>query len=319
MSPAPVDYPNSTALVTGGSSGIGQAIATELVARGIARLVIVAHNQEKLDKAASELKQSATDPTKLEVKTISADLASRDAAEEIKSQIEGWGWNVDILVNNAGLARKQQFGLKGENDISLRTVDVMVRAVIDLSLHFLPGMVERGSGGLLNVCSTACYQPVPFTAMYAASKAFMLSWSQAIREENKDTGVRIAMIVPGITETNLDGQGHGERRGALDAVGIDKPETVAKVAVDAYEENAAQKIVGWNNWAMQTALSLVPDSIKASMVATARGKPEDSDDIGASGRSFMVPEKGLSYDFVLLTIIPLVPSRRRTEELDLTS
>jgi short-subunit dehydrogenase len=235
MSPAPVDYSNSTALVTGGSSGIGQAIATELVARGIARLVIVAHNQEKLDKAASELKQSATDPTKLEVKTISADLASRDAAEEIKSQIEGWGWNVDILVNNAGLARKQQFGLKGENDISLRTVDVMVRAVIDLSLHFLPGMVERGSGGLLNVCSTACYQPVPFTAMYAASKAFMLSWSQAIREENIDTGVRIAMIVPGITETNLDGQGHGERRGALDAVGIDKPETVAKAAVDAYE------------------------------------------------------------------------------------
>lgn len=285
MSPAPVDYSNSTALVTGGSSGIGQAIATELVARGIARLVIVAHNRERLDKAASELKQSATDPTKLEVKTISADLASRDAADGIKSQIEGWGWNVDILVNNAGLARKQQFALKGENDISLRTVDVMVRAVIDLSLHFLPGMVDRGTGGLLNVCSTACYQPVPFTAMYAASKAFMLSWSQAIREENIDTGVRIAMIVPGITETNLDGQGHGERRGALDAVGIDKPETVAKAALDAYEENAAQKIVGWNNWAMQTALSLVPDSIKASMVASARGQPEDSDDVGASGGS----------------------------------
>lgn len=287
MSPAPVDYSQSTALVTGGSSGIGQAIAAELVSRGIARLVIVAHNQEKLDKAAAELKQAGSN---VEVKTISADLASHDAAAEIKRQIEGFGWKVDILVNNAGLARKQAFAMKGENDVSLRTVDVMIRAVVDLSLHFLPPMVERGSGGILNVCSTACYQPVPYTAMYAASKAFMLSWSQAIRQENIDTGVRIATIVPGITETNLDGDGHGERRGALDAIGIDKPETVGKAAVDAYEANSSGTIVGANNSLMQAALHLVPASVKASMVASARGKPEESDDIGASGE-FGVDQK----------------------------
>lgn len=287
MSPAPVDYSQSTALVTGGSSGIGQAIAAELVSRGIARLVIVTHNQEKLDKAAAELKQAGSN---VEVKTISADLASHDAAAEIKRQIEGFGWKVDILVNNAGLARKQAFAMKGENDVSLRTVDVMIRAVVDLSLHFLPPMVERGSGGILNVCSTACYQPVPYTAMYAASKAFMLSWSQAIRQENIDTGVRIATIVPGITETNLDGDGHGERRGALDAIGIDKPETVGKAAVDAYEANSSGTIVGANNSLMQAALHLVPASVKASMVASARGKPEESDDIGASGE-FGVDQK----------------------------
>ena len=283
MAPTPVDYAQSTVLVTGGSSGIGQAIATELVARGVQKIVIVAHDKEKLTKAASELEQSASKT--IEVKTISLDLASHDAASEIQRQVEGWGWKVDILVNNAGLARKQPFAMKGENDISLRTIDVMIRTVVDLSLHFLPPMVERGSGGILNVCSTACYQPVPFTTMYAASKAFMLSWSQGIREENIDTGVRVAMIVPGITSTNLDGNGHGERRGALDAVGIDQPETVAKAAIDAYEANAAQQIVGTNNWLMQAALHLVPDSIKASMINSARGKPEESDDIGASGES----------------------------------
>jgi short-subunit dehydrogenase len=280
MTPAQVNYSQSTVIVTGGSSGIGQAIATELVTRGVKRIVIVAHGQEKLDKAASQLAQVASG---VEVKTISADLASHDAASDIKRQIDQWGWQIDILVNNAGLARKQRFAENKENDVSLRTVDVMIRTVVDLSLHFLPSMVERGSGGILNVCSTACFQPVPFTAIYAASKAFMLSWSQAIREENIDTGVRIAAIVPGITDTNLDGAGHGERRGALDAVGIDQPETVAKAAVDAYEANSAQQIVGTNNWLLKSVMGFVPDSIKASLVASARGAPEGSDDVGASG------------------------------------
>ncbi|MET0527337.1 MAG: SDR family NAD(P)-dependent oxidoreductase, partial [Microvirga sp.] len=121
-----------------------------------------------------------------------------------------------------------------------------------------------------------------FTALYAASKAFMLSWSQAVREENRDTGVRVACIVPGITETNLDGDGHGERRGALDAVGIDQPETVAKAAVDALEENSAQSIVGTNNKLLKVAQGLVPDSVMARFVSKARGAPEESDNVGAN-------------------------------------
>lgn len=276
-----VNYGKTTALVTGGSSGIGRAIALELMARGVRKMVLVARDKEKLEGVASEMKQIAVD---MDVRTISIDLSEHDAAEKVQQQVQGWGWQVDLLVNDAGLGRKQLFAMDGEHDVSLHTVDLMVRAVIDLSIRFLPSMVERGHGGILNVCSTAAYNPVPFTAMYAASKAFMLSWSQAVREENRETGVRIACIVPGVTETNLDGQGHGERRGPIDMVGIDQPEDVAKAAVDAYEENAAQSIVGANNKIYETVISFLPASVRAHFIAKARGAPEESDDVGADHR-----------------------------------
>lgn len=272
-----INYARSTALVTGGSSGIGRAIAFELAARGVRNMVLVARGAEKLAKAATELRQSAPG---IDVREISIDLSKHDAPAEVQRQVQAWGWQVDLLVNDAGLARKQLFAKDMETDVSLLTVDLMIRAVIDLSLRFLPPMVERGHGGILNVCSTAAYNPVPFTAMYAASKAFMLSWSQAVREENRDTGVRVACIVPGVTDTNLDGDGHGERRGVLDAVGIDQPENVAKAAVDALEENAAQSIVGANNKLLQVAQGLLPDSIKARLISKARGAPDEGDNIG---------------------------------------
>jgi short-subunit dehydrogenase len=144
-----------------------------------------------------------------------------------------------------------------------------------MSLLFLPGMKERRKGGILNIGSTACYQPVPYTAIYAASKAFVLSFSQAIREENiqGDTGIRIACVVPGVTNTNLDGQGHGERRGPIEKIGVDQPEDVAKVAVDALQDNAAERVVGWNNYAFHTAMGLLPDSVNARVVAMSRGQP----------------------------------------------
>jgi len=272
-----IDYARSTALVTGGSSGIGRAIALELATRGIRKMVVVARGEEKLAKVASELRQSVPG---IDVREINIDLSKHDAPADVQRQVEAWGWRVDLLVNDAGLARKQLFAKDMETDISLLTVDLMIRAVVDLSLRFLPPMVERGHGGILNVSSTAAYNPVPFTAMYAASKAFMLSWSQAIREENRDTGVRVACIVPGVTETNLDGDGHGERRGILDAVGISQPDEVAKAAVDALEENAAQSIVGANNKILQMAQGLLPDSLKARLISKARGAPEESDNIG---------------------------------------
>lgn len=150
----------------------------------------------------------------------------------------------------------------------------MVRAVIDLSSRFLPSMIQRGRGGLLNLGSTAAYQPVPWTATYAASKAFILSWSQAVRQENLDKGVRVACIVPGITQTNLNGRGGGEARGTLDYVGIHKSSDVAKAAMDAYEQNSAASIVGLNNQLLRLAEVNVPASILAKVVAKSRGPPE---------------------------------------------
>ena len=269
-----IDFSASTALVTGGSSGIGRAIAEELVARGVRQLILVAQDEVKLSKAASEIETTAANLT---VRTITADLIARETAEKIQQEIQGWGWTVDILVNNAGFGRKYVFAGDVQADTSLASVDLLVRAVVDMSLGFLPGMVERRTGGILNIGSTACYQPVPYTAVYAASKAFVLSFSQAIREEqrHRNTGVRVACVVPGVTETNLDGSGHGERRGLIEKVGVDQPADVAKVAVDAFEENAAAKVVGWNNYAFHTALGLLPDSVNAAVVANVRGAPGD--------------------------------------------
>lgn len=265
-----IDHPASTALVTGATSGNGRSIAFELLSRGLARLVIVARSQESLSTTVQDLQQKAPNA---DIRAIRADLAGHDGPNIVQQHINEWNMTIDILVNNAGFARKEIFAKDAATDTSLATVDLMIRAVVDLSLRFLPGMVERRRGGILNIGSTAGFQPVPFTATYAASKAFLLSFSQAIREENREAGVRIACLVPGITDTNLDGQGHGERRGALDMVGIDKPEDVARAAVDAFEKNAAASIYGWNNQLLQAGLGLVPADMKAQLVSKARGPP----------------------------------------------
>lgn len=273
----PLNYANGAALVTGGTSGIGKEIALELVRRGVKKIVIVAQEIEGLEEASAELRE--IDPA-CEVHTIKADLTDHDAADKIREDVDGKGWPIEILVNNAGFARKYIFAEKPEEDPSLAMVDVMVRAVVDLSLKFLPDMVKRGRGGILNLGSTAGYNPVPFTSAYAASKAFVISFSQAIREENRDSGVRVACVVPGVTSTDLSGEGHGEQRGTLDAVGVAEPDEVAKAAVDVLEANDAAKTLGWNNKLLAAAQSLLPDSVNAHLVAKSRGRPGEE---GAQG------------------------------------
>jgi len=179
------------------------------------------------------------------------------------------------LVNDAGFGRRYVFGENFENDTSLACVDLLVRAIVELSLRFLPSIIKRRTRGILDVGSTACYQPVPYTSIYAASKAFILSWFPAIREKNRhcDTGVRIAQVVPGVTETNLDGQGHSERRGPIEWVCVDNPADVTRVAVDALMGNAAAKVVGWNNRAFHAGMNVLPDSAKAMLVSTSHGVP----------------------------------------------
>ena len=273
----PLDYSNGAALVTGGTSGIGKEISVELVRRGVRKLVIVAQDENELNETAGELQK--LDPA-CEVHTIAADLSEHGAAAKVRENVDAKGWPVEILVNNAGFARKYIFAETPEEDPSLPMVDVMVRAVVDMSLKFLPDMVKRGRGGILNLGSTAGYNPVPFSSVYAASKAFVISFSQAIREENIDSGVRIACVVPGVTSTNLSGEGHGEQRGTLDAVGVAEPGDVAKAAVDVLEANDAAKTLGWNNKLLAAAQSLLPNSASAHLIAKSRGRPGEE---GAEG------------------------------------
>lgn len=279
MDLAPLDYTKGAALVTGGTSGIGKEIALELVRRGVQKIVIVAREQEKLDCVVEELRGVSAE---VEVHTIAIDLSKHDAAAQVRANVDAVGWDVEILVNNAGLARKYVFAKDPENDPSLSIVDLMVRTVVDLSLKFLPDMVERRRGGILNIGSTAAFSSVPWTAAYAAAKAFVVSFSAAIREENIDKGVRVACIVPGITETNLDGQGHGERRGVIDIIGIDQPEDVAKGAVDVLEGNEAASVFGWNNKLFRIAQEYLPRAWNTHRTAKARGEPTEEDEAAAA-------------------------------------
>lgn len=266
-----IDYSLGCALVTGGSSGIGRGIAEELASRGVRQLVLVARREDQLAETAATIER---DTPGVLVRTISVDLSTPEGPTEVQRQIAAWGWEVELLVNDAGFARKEVFAEDPESDTALAAIDLMVRAPVDLMLRFLPDMKRRRRGGVLNLGSTAGHQPVPYSATYAASKAFVISFSQAVREEYRDSGVRIACIVPGVTETNLDGQGHGERRGALDYVGIDQPADVAKVAVDALEANDPARVVGLNNKMLQAVLNATPDSLSARLIAAVRGAPE---------------------------------------------
>ncbi len=270
-----VDYAASTALVTGATSGIGKAIAFEFVTRGIGRLVVHGRNEEKIKKTIAELEahqKSSKTGTQTELRTVCSDLKEEDGVAKVQKQLEEQGLQVDILVNNAGLAAKTTFV---EEPRAVETVNVMCRAVVDLSQRLLPSMIKRDSGGLLTLGSTAAYQPVPWTATYAASKAFVHSWSQAVRQEQISAGskVRIALIVPGITKTMLDGQGLGERRGTLDIVGRHETSDVAKAALDAYEQNSAASIIGTGNKLLRLVEVAAPASFNAALVAKSRGPP----------------------------------------------
>jgi short-subunit dehydrogenase len=188
-------YNGKTVLITGASSGIGESFAREFARQG-ANLVLVARSEEKLRKLGDAL----TREHGIRVTVICADLAQPDSAAAIYERTVQEKITVDVLVNNAGFATHgyfDQLPLQRQSD----EITVNVTAVVELTHHFLPGMVARQSGAIINVSSTSAFQPVPYMAVYAASKAFVLSFSEALWEENRNRGVYVLALCPGSTET----------------------------------------------------------------------------------------------------------------------
>ncbi|MBZ5593404.1 MAG: SDR family oxidoreductase [Acidobacteriia bacterium] len=187
---------SKTALITGASSGIGYELA-KCFARDGTNLVLVARDEAKLGQIASELRSPG-----LSVKVIVADLARPVAPSEILDATRAANLDVDYLVNNAG------FGLGGsfvESDLrtELDMMQVNMVALVHLTRLYLPGMRQRRLGGVLNVASTAAFQPGPLMAIYYATKAFVLSFTEAIAEELRDTGVTATALCPGPTATDF--------------------------------------------------------------------------------------------------------------------
>lgn len=193
----PPAAPDSTCLVTGASSGIGADIARSLAARGHG-VVLVARRTERLEQLAGELR----DRNGVRVETVGSDLCDADARRSLRAEIEERGLRVEVLVNSAGFGtagRFDQLDLERE----LEMVRLNVEAVVDLCGRYVPGLVRRGRGAVLNVASTAAFQPLPRQATYAASKAFVLAFTDALHEDLADTGVTATTLCPGPAKTEF--------------------------------------------------------------------------------------------------------------------
>ena len=200
----PTPGPDRTAVVTGASSGIGAEIARELVARGH-QVVLVARTESKLQSLADELTSNGGS-----AHVVAADLSDRRMRSALPDRVEALGLVPDILVNNAGFSTLGPVS-KADPEAEVNLVEVDVASVVDLTTRFLPGMVERGRGALLNVASTAAFQPLPGQAAYGAGKAFVLSYTQSLAGELRGSGVTATALCPGPVET-----GFGARAGFTD-------------------------------------------------------------------------------------------------------
>ncbi|MDD5226972.1 MAG: SDR family oxidoreductase [Candidatus Omnitrophica bacterium] len=190
-------FKNTTALVTGASSGIGKALARELAGQG-AHLILVSRNAQRLEQEAEDLRIRFG----VNVHVFPEDLERLEERLELFAWVQKSGLTVDVLVNNAGVAHYGPFGVMSPEDTSAM-LDLNIHALTHLTRLFLPGMLDRKTGGVLNVASTAGFQPLPNLSVYAATKAFVLNFSEALWAECKDRGVRVFCLCPGNTLTRF--------------------------------------------------------------------------------------------------------------------
>lgn len=202
-----------TVMITGASSGIGEALAREFAA-GSHDLILVARSEDKLQSMARQLEAEY----QVRVWVEPADLSRRGAARKLATSVQEQGLEVDILVNCAGVLEHGYFvQMPGATHESL--IDLNVIGLTVMLSHFLPPMVERGKGRILNVASIAAFQPVPSLATYAATKAYVLSLTESLSEELAGTGVSVTALCPGLTATNMISTAE-EKSGGLKIPGI---------------------------------------------------------------------------------------------------
>ena len=256
-----------TALVTGASSGIGAALARQLAAQGV-HLVLVARSQERLQALAQELGARHG----VRARALAADLAQPGCGAALLARVQALGETADILVNNAGLGTYGAFE-EIAPEAEQGEIALNVAAVVDLTHAFLPVMLARGEGAVLNVASTAAFQPTPYLAVYGATKAFVLSFSEALWAEYRSRGIHVAALCPGAVETPfIAGLGDPAVRQTPVFASTLSPETVALRAVQALRGTAPTHIIGTKNWLMAQSARITPRRVVA-MVGAALMRP----------------------------------------------
>ena len=243
-----------TALITGATSGIGKELA-KLFAKDGYFLIIVSRNQQELDNTAAELRQLGS-----EVSTIAKDLSDM---EQVKALCTEVNTPVDVLVNDAG---QGVYGLFTDNELEreLGIIHLNICATVILTKHFAKEMATRGEGKILNLGSVAGKLPGPWQAVYHATKAFVLSFTSAVREELKDTGVSLTALMPGVTDTDFFNKaGMNDSKAVQDKKAMADPADVAKEGYDALMAGTDRVIAGVKNSLEVHAANLMPDSVVA--------------------------------------------------------
>ncbi|HEY0627193.1 MAG TPA: SDR family oxidoreductase [Allosphingosinicella sp.] len=243
-------------LITGASAGLGAEFARQCATRGD-ELVLVARRRERLDALAAELGGK--------VHVIASDLSKAEAAAELMAEVERLGLWIETLINNAG------FGLTGRfADIPLgrqqQMIDLNIRTLTTLAHLALPKMIERGRGGILNVASTAAFQPGPGFAVYFATKAYVLSFSEALHQELRRKGIRVSALCPGPTRTEF-GQVAGVTSQSFDRFSADAPAVVG-AGLRGLQRNKAVIVPGLTNKVTAQSGRVIPRALMRRIVAS---------------------------------------------------
>ena len=242
-------FKEKTALITGASSGIGLALAHELASRG-AHVILTARSGDKLEAEAETIRAAGN-----KAYAYTADLTVPGSAEKLYSEITGDGLAIDLLINNAGYGRWGGFAEFPRSDYA-QMIQLNITSLTELCHLAIPDMVTRGGGGVINIGSTASFLPVPFASVYSASKAYVLMFSEALRYEYAEQGVRIMTVCPGATATKFSAVASEKSSTDLQSINAklaeagkqgDSSESVAKEGLDAFLEDQVYVVTGKGN------------------------------------------------------------------------
>ena len=249
-----MDLSHRTAVITGASGGIGEQFAVRLAARGV-NLVLVARRTAKLDELRARMIERHPE---LRIDVLTADLADPQAPRTVVEQVSGLGLHVDILVNNAGVGSHGPV-LDADPRQLAGQIQLNCGSLVDLTARWLPAMTRAGHGVIINVSSTSAFQPVATMAVYAATKAFVLSFTEALWAETDDTGVRVLTLCPGATETEFferTGQQFMTRRRQT-------PDQAVTTALDALDRSTPTVVSGMLNRVISLGYRFIPRRVMA--------------------------------------------------------
>jgi len=249
----------NTTLITGASSGIGEAFARRLAERGD-NLLLVARSEDKLINLCNALGRSSS----IHAQYFAIDLSKPESAARLFEETERRDLQINFLINNAGFGSRGEFAtLPLETELNM--IDLNVRSLVELTHRYVQPMRARKQGTILNVASTAAFQPVPYMTTYAATKAFVLSFSEALWEENRAHGIQVMALCPGVTET-----------GFFVASKMDRPparvsqtaEEVVDTALRALKRGKSHVISGWTNFFVTESERIMPRSVVLRLVGS---------------------------------------------------